>query len=82
VLCTAFHYLYFGSVIFWQKNIGAKAARKMLMTVTMAVNFTNILPTLVRTKVFCAAFMYLQYRFVVSHLQDIGSFFVHVLSVF
>jgi len=32
--CAAFLYLQFGFVIFRQKNIGAKAARKMLMILT------------------------------------------------
>jgi len=31
VFCAAFLYLQFGFVIFWRKNIGAKAARKMWM---------------------------------------------------
>jgi len=35
--------LQFGFEIFWQKSIGAKAARKMLMKSTIGVNFTNIL---------------------------------------
>jgi len=34
VLCTAFLQLQFGFVIFWQKNIGAKAACKLLMKLT------------------------------------------------
>jgi hypothetical protein len=29
VFCTAFHYLQFSFLIFWQKNIGAKAAHKI-----------------------------------------------------
>jgi len=40
---TAFLYSWFGFVIYCQKNIGAKAARKMLMKSTAGVNFTNIL---------------------------------------
>jgi len=35
VLCAAFHKLQLGFVIFWQKNISAKAARKMLMKLTI-----------------------------------------------
>jgi hypothetical protein len=31
VLCTAFLYLQIGFEFFWHKNVGAKAARKMLM---------------------------------------------------
>jgi len=34
VLCAAFLKLKFGFVIFWQKNISAKAACKMLMKLT------------------------------------------------
>jgi len=34
VFCAAFLYLQFGFVIFWHKNIGAKAARKMLVKLT------------------------------------------------
>jgi len=41
VLCTAYLYLQFCFVIFWQKNIGAKGASKMLMKLTTGVNFTN-----------------------------------------
>jgi len=33
-LCTAFLYLQFGFVIFWPKNIGAKATPKMLIKLT------------------------------------------------
>jgi hypothetical protein len=32
--CAAFMWLQFGFVIFWQKNFGAKAARKMLVKLT------------------------------------------------
>ncbi len=35
-LCS-FSLLQFGFVIFWRKNIGAKAARKMLMKLTTAL---------------------------------------------
>jgi hypothetical protein len=41
VPCTAFLHLQFGFVIFWQKNISAKAARKMLMKWTPGVDFTD-----------------------------------------
>jgi len=34
VFCAAFLYLQFGFVIFWQKNIDAKAALKMLLKLT------------------------------------------------
>jgi hypothetical protein len=44
VLCAEFLYLKFGFVIFWQQNISAKAARKMLMKIdNIGVNFNNIL---------------------------------------
>jgi len=45
--CFAHHFsnnslaLYFA--IFWQKNIGAKAAREMLVKMTTCVNFINVL---------------------------------------
>jgi len=35
VFCTAFFYLQFGFVIFRQNNIGAKAALKMLVKLTI-----------------------------------------------
>jgi len=38
VFCTAFLWLQFGFLIFWHKNIGAKAAGKMLVKLTQ-VNF-------------------------------------------
>ncbi len=41
VLCKAFLYLQFGFVIFWQKNIGAKAAHKMLVKFTTAVQTSS-----------------------------------------
>jgi len=34
VFCAAFLYLQFGFVIFWQKNISEKAARKTLVKLT------------------------------------------------
>jgi len=43
VFFAAFLFLQFDFVIFWQKNIGAKTAGKMLMEFTFAVNFINIL---------------------------------------
>jgi len=43
VFFEAFFYLKFGFVIFWQKNISAKAAHKMLMKWTIRVNFINVL---------------------------------------
>jgi len=45
VFCAAFPYLQFGFVIFCGKNVGAKAACKMLVKLTPIVNFTNILQT-------------------------------------
>jgi hypothetical protein len=41
VFCAAFMCLQFGFVIFWQKDFGAKAAHKMLVTFTPGANFTN-----------------------------------------
>ena len=38
VFSAAFLYLQFGFVFVWRKNIGAKAARKMLVKLTPAVN--------------------------------------------
>jgi len=43
VFCTAFLLIQFGFVIFWQKNVGAKAVCKMLVKLTTGVNFINIL---------------------------------------
>jgi len=43
VFCTAFIFLQFGFVIFWQKNIGVKTTHKMLVKLTKGVNFTNML---------------------------------------
>ena len=37
MFCAAFLSLLFGLVIFWQKEIGEKAARKMLMKLTPGV---------------------------------------------
>jgi len=34
VFCTAFLNFQFGFVVFWQKNIGEKAVRKMLVKLT------------------------------------------------
>jgi len=39
VICKAFMYLQFGFVICWQKEIGAKAARKMLVKLTAGVEY-------------------------------------------
>jgi len=38
---AAFFNSQFGFEIFWHKNIGAKAAHKMLMKLTTVVNFNN-----------------------------------------
>ncbi len=45
VFCAAFLKLEFSFVTFWQKNIGAKAAPKMLMKLT-----TGIEPTIAEEK--------------------------------
>jgi len=42
VFGAAFYNLQFGFVIFWQNNIGAKAARKMLVKLAPEVNITII----------------------------------------
>ncbi len=39
VVFEAFHFLQFGLVYFWQKNIGTKAARKMLVKLTTTARF-------------------------------------------
>jgi len=43
VLWAPFILLQIGFEFFWPKNIGAKAACKMLMKLNTCVNFTNIL---------------------------------------
>jgi len=43
VFGTALRCLQFGFVIFWEKDVGAKAACKMLVKLTPVVNFINIL---------------------------------------
>ncbi len=43
VFCQAFLYLQFGFVVFWRKNNDAKDASKMLIKLTVGVNFANIL---------------------------------------
>ncbi len=43
VFWAAFLLSQFGFEIFWHKNIGAKAAHKMLIKLTTEVNFINIL---------------------------------------
>ncbi len=40
-LAKLFLYLQFGFVIFWQKNIGAKAASKMLVKLTTGLIYTS-----------------------------------------
>jgi len=52
VFCAAFHNLHFGLVIFWHKNTGTKAARKMWVKLATYVNFTHILQTDFCMKVF------------------------------
>jgi hypothetical protein len=51
VLCAAFLWLWLGFVIFWHRNIAAKAARKMLVKLTTGCMMRlkteiSILPTL------------------------------------
>jgi len=57
VLCS----LQFCFVIFWQKNIGVTATCKMLMKLSTGANFTNFLQAAYCTKVFCTAFLNLQF---------------------
>jgi len=54
VFCAAFLYLQLGFVIFWQKNVGTKAAHKMLVILTTVINSIN--KQLIHTKVFYEAF--------------------------
>jgi len=42
MFCAAFLYLQFGFVIFWLKNIGARAVLKMLLKLTTGVQLTSI----------------------------------------
>ncbi len=42
LLCAEFLYLKFGLVTFWQRNIGEKAAHKMLTKLTTGANAINI----------------------------------------
>jgi len=42
---SAFLYLHFGFVIFWQNNIDSKTACKMLVRLTLGLNFINVLRT-------------------------------------
>ncbi len=46
VYCAAFPFHYFAFVIFWWKNMGAKAVHKVLVKLTTDVNFSNILSKL------------------------------------
>jgi len=41
MFCTAFLYLQFGFAILWQKNIGRKAAHKMLSKLTSKISSTH-----------------------------------------
>jgi hypothetical protein len=43
VFCAAFMCLQFGFVIFWRKDFGAKAARKMLVKLTPGVSVKKLL---------------------------------------
>ncbi len=52
----AFLYLWFGFVVFWRKNIGEKAARKMLMKLT---NGSQLLRRMLKfLSVICLSFFY------------------------
>jgi len=54
------------------KNIGAKATSKMLMKLNKGVNFIKILQ-LFCTKVLCAAFLQLQFGFVIFWRKYFGA---------
>jgi len=43
VFCRAFLWFLFGFLIFWQNEIGEKAAGKLFVKLTTGVNFINIL---------------------------------------
>ena len=43
MIFVAFLYLQFVFVMFWQREISNKAARQVLVKLTLRVNFTNIL---------------------------------------
>jgi len=53
VFCPAFIYLWFGFVIFWIKNIGPKAARKMLMKLTTGEQKSNYIFSFRTFQLFC-----------------------------
>jgi len=55
----------FSNYSFWQKNIGAKAAHKMLMKLTTGLNFTNILGASFSYMNVFVAFLYVQFVFVI-----------------
>jgi len=42
VICIAFLFSLFGFVILWKNNVGKKAAHKMLVKLTIGVNFINV----------------------------------------
>ncbi len=73
VVSTPFMCLQFGFVIFWQEDFGAKAAHKMLVTLTPGVNVTNILWAAFSYESFCAAFMCLQFGFAIFWWKELGS---------
>jgi hypothetical protein len=53
IICAAFSYLDLRFVLFWRKNIGAKAACIMLVKLT-PVNFINIICAAFAPPMFCA----------------------------
>ncbi len=55
VLCAAFLWLHFGFIIFWQKDIGGKSGRKMLMKLTSACFclFLESIQSMEYCKTFC-----------------------------
>ena len=63
MLFAAFMCLQPGFVIFWQKEISAKAACKMLVILTTGVNFINFLRVAVSYEMFCVPFLYFMWPF-------------------
>ncbi len=51
-----FSSLQFGFLIFWQKNIGKKATRKMLVKLTTGLNFVNTATESKSMTIFCTLF--------------------------
>ncbi len=61
--CKAFLWFQFGFVFFWWKESCTKAARKLLVKLTIGVYFITLYKQLLNIKVFCTAFLYLRFGF-------------------